>query len=54
MIPGRKNAKKRVDSPVTGLSNWDPAFVFNKSAMGGGVLAEGYIGRGPQKDRVIW
>jgi hypothetical protein len=34
--------KKGFDSLLTGLSNCTFAFVFNKSAMGGGGLAEGH------------
>ena len=34
-----KQRKRGFDSLLTGLSNRDWAFVFNKSAMGGGSLA---------------
>jgi hypothetical protein len=36
-----KNGKKDFDRSVTVRSNWGSAFVFNKTSMGGGSMAEG-------------
>jgi hypothetical protein len=47
-----KTRKTGVDRPMTGLSNWGLAFVFNKSAMGGGYLAEGTSAEGCKKQEL--